>query len=44
MDHKIENDGTVKFRENQYTSFKYYIDNTNLERKLLLVYLEMEKN
>ncbi len=24
--HKIENDGTVKFRENQYTSFKYYID------------------
>jgi S1-C subfamily serine protease len=24
--HKIENDGTVKFRENQYTHFKYYID------------------
>jgi PDZ domain-containing secreted protein len=24
--HKIENDGTVKFRENQYTKFKYYID------------------
>ncbi len=25
--HKIENDGTVKFRDNQYTKFKYYIDN-----------------
>ncbi len=24
--HKIENDGTVEFRENQYTKFKYYID------------------
>ena len=24
--HKIESDGTVKFRENQYTLFKYYID------------------
>jgi S1-C subfamily serine protease len=24
--HKIENDGTVKFRDNQYTKFKYYID------------------
>jgi len=24
--HKIESDGTVQFRENQYTHFKYYID------------------
>jgi len=24
--HKIESDGTVEFRENQYTHFKYYID------------------
>lgn len=24
--HKIESDGTVSFRENQYTHFKYYID------------------
>jgi len=24
--HKIENDGTVEFRKNQYTHFKYYID------------------
>ena len=24
--HKIENDGTVEFRENQYTHFKYFID------------------
>ncbi len=24
--HKIESDGTVEFRENQYTKFKYYID------------------
>ena len=24
--HKIENDGTVEFRANQYTHFKYYID------------------
>ncbi|HIM93721.1 MAG TPA: serine protease [Campylobacterales bacterium] len=24
--HKIESDGTVYFRENQYTHFKYYID------------------
>lgn len=24
--HKIESDGTVAFRENQYTHFKYYID------------------
>jgi S1-C subfamily serine protease len=24
--HKIESDGTVKFRDNQYTHFKYYID------------------
>jgi S1-C subfamily serine protease len=24
--HKIENDGTVEFRDNQYTHFKYFID------------------
>ena len=24
--HKIESDGTVSFRENQYTHFKYYVD------------------
>ncbi|NEW60044.1 trypsin-like serine protease, partial [Sulfurovum sp. bin170] len=24
--HKIESDGTVEFRDNQYTHFKYYID------------------
>ena len=24
--HRIENDGTVEFRKNQYTHFKYYID------------------
>ena len=24
--HKIENDGTVEFRKNQYTHFKYFID------------------
>jgi S1-C subfamily serine protease len=24
--HKIENDGTVAFRKNQYTNFKYFID------------------
>ncbi len=28
--HKIESDGTVEFRENQYTHFKYYIDSISL--------------
>ena len=28
--HQVQNDGTVEFRENQFTSFKYYIDKKHI--------------
>lgn len=33
---RIENDGTVAFRENQYTSFKYLVDNLQVDDNVTL--------
>ena len=42
--HKIENDGTVEFRKNQYTHFKYYIDLHQYGDKVTLDVLRDGKN
>jgi len=40
---KIQNDGTVEFREHQFTSYKYYVDKKQLGEKISLDILRAGK-
>ncbi len=41
--HNIENDGTVMFREHQYTSYRYYVDQKQIGEKVVFTLLRRGK-
>jgi len=40
----LKPDGTVNFKRKPIYTLQYYIDNINLEMRLALRYIEMEKS